>query len=331
MKRISAVATVALCAIALSVFAQPISFEKVEMKIATPVAKETPPAPGAQEVPLTPETQMKPVTPETMEKSSPPEPGQETLRIITDFNHPPFTFIEKGKRTGFEVDLGDAIGKEMGVKVEWIQKNFNISTYASALEAGSADMAMASITITDKRKRQLAFTEPYFRTSLSVAVQRDVDWRPNAFRTGLKNWLVGVVRGTTAESWARANLAAKIKTYYSPDRLIQALKNSKADKVARGLGLPKKATGFCIIMDQPVMTWALSKRAYRFQIVERDVDHQYYAIAVSKNNTKLLEELNATLERLDKNDVYDKIYEKWYTKAQDLPLFEKSRSSGSSK
>jgi ABC-type amino acid transport substrate-binding protein len=126
MKRISAVATVALCAIALSVLAQPISFEKVEMKLATPVAKETHPAPGTQEVPLTPGAQVKPVTPEAMENSSPPEPGQETLRIITDFNHPPFTFIEKGKRTGFEVDLGDAIGKEMGVKVEWIQKNFNI-------------------------------------------------------------------------------------------------------------------------------------------------------------------------------------------------------------
>ena len=314
MKYVSAV-TAAVCVTTCSVFAQTVAVEKVPVKISSPVAKAEP-------------------------GSAKSASDERTLRFITAFDSPPFSFKEGIKNEGFEIELGEAIGKEMGAKVEWIKKNFNISTYVSALDSGSADAAIAAISITENRRKQLAFTRPYFRTSLAAAVQKDIDWRHNKFTTGLKNWLVGVVRGTTGERWARKNLAATVRTYSTPDRLYQALKDMNPQKLAKELKKPdpgtrellssapkmrdlKGETGFCALLDAPILAWIFSKHAYRCKIVEEGIDHEDYGIAVSKRNTELLAELNAALESLDKSGVYDRIYEKWYTKASDLPLLKK--------
>ena len=126
-----------------------------------------------------------------------------------------------------------------------------------------------------------------------------------AFKNGLTSKIrVGVLRRSTGEEWARKNLKATRKTYSSPDRLARALKNSE-------VGI--------ILLDKPILIWTMANRHYKFKIVEEGIDHQDYAIAVSKDNQKLLDELNTALEKLDADGVYDSIYEKWYHISQDLP------------
>ena len=334
--RLSAVLLpLSLLALAPPAIAQQGTMERVTVQVSTPAAG------GAKVVPAV--VQKEPAAAEKGAARTPTAKEGRTLRLLSDFGSPPFSFRDGMERKGFEVDLGEAIGREMGAKVEWVQKNFSIASYASALDSGAADAAIASITITDDRKRRLAFTRPYFRTSLAAAVQNDIDWRTNDFRRGLKNWLVGVVRGTTSETWARNHLASEVKTYSTPKRLCQALKDMTPRKLAQYLKKPDASvamllsgvrkmkdlngkTGFCIILDQPVLTWTLSKYHYRFEIVERGFDHQYYGIAVSKRKPELLSELNAALEALDKKGIYGKIYEKWYAKAEKLPLFEKKEA-----
>lgn len=245
---------------------------------------------------------------------SPEKPGR-TLRIISDFDSPCFSFRDGMKNVGFEVDLGEALGKEMGAAIEWSQMAFNVNAYASALDKGSADAAISSISINPERREMLAFTKPYFLTSLAIAAKKGVDWDHQWFTTGLQGWTVGVMRGTTGERWARENLAAEVKTYSGVDRLANALKDST---------MPSKngKSGFCIMHDQAILVWALADYAYHYEIVERNIVRENYGIAVSKNNPKLLAELNVALEKLRGNGVYKKIYQKWYHEAQDLPLFD---------
>lgn len=305
MKAFAVLVVVTVCIVAFSVFAQPVTVEveKVPVKASSPdesVGLEST-KPRSPVKASSPGDKAEPV-------SAKPNPEGNKLRLITDFNTPPFSFKEGMEPVGFEIDLADAIAKELGERVEWIQKGFNINTYASALDAGSADAAIASITINDERKKKLDFTRPYFRTSLSVAARKDVDWKHNDFTTGLKDWVVGVVKNTTSEDWARKELAAEIKTYATPERLASALKDTKFEK------------HFCIIFDHPLLIGVLDRQGYRFEIVEKAFEQQSYGIAVKKGNTELISKLNAALDELDKNGVYDKLYYKWYTKAEDSPL-----------
>jgi len=244
---------------------------------------------------------------EVMPSDSSPEeqPMDNSLTFISDLDTPPFAFVENFKNVGFEIELGEALGKEMGRPVKWIKQSFNIPTFASSLRAGRADAVLSSMTVTEDRKQYFDFSRPYFRTSLAVAAPRDVDWNSQNFRNGLSSKVrVGVLRRSTGEVWARKNLKATRKTYSSPQRLARALNN-------REVGL--------ILIDKPVLTWELAKRHYKFKIVEEGLESQDYAIASSKTNQKLIAELNAALEKLDADGVYDSIYEKWYTIYQDLP------------
>jgi ABC-type amino acid transport substrate-binding protein len=274
------------------IFAQQATFQKVPVEIATPGGKGE----AQQTAP---------------EGSKAAEKGK-TLRIISGFDSPPLSYRDGVEKKGFEVELGDALANEMGRKARWIEKNFSIPAYESELDAGDADAAMSGITITEDRERELAFSKPYLKTGFAIAANKDVDWQHNWFTTGLKKWRVGVVRDTLGDQWARDNLAAEIKTYASAERLVQALKNFTLGE----RGKP----GFCILHDQAILLWLLSNYDYHFQIVEKDVDPQFYGIAVSKKNKELLSEINDALLRLNQNGTYRKIYQKWYNEGKDLPI-----------
>jgi len=273
--------------------------------IAACVCAQTPPGEKAQAPPPSVNDQA---------KAESPLDSQRTLRVISAFDSPPFAYKKGITRSGFEVDLIEALARELGAKVGWVEMNFNINMYASALDRGSADAAISSISITPDRKEKIAFSHPYYRASFAVAVKKDVDWQHNWFTSGLKGWKVGVMRNTTAESWARKNLDANVETYASIDRLAQALKNSKG-------ALKSGRAGFCIMHDEAILKWVLSDYSYHFEIVERKIAQEDYGIAVSKGNTKLLTELNAALEKLRANGTYKKLRTKWYRQAEDLPLF----------
>lgn len=242
-------------------------------------------------------------------QAPPPKPTAKdagrTLRFISDFVSPPFSFVDRSKKVGFELDLGQALGKELGARVQWIQKGFNLGAYESLLKSGAADAVISSTSITPERERRFDFTVPYYRSSLAVAAIKDMDWVHSDFVNGLKDRQVGVLRRSTSYDWARRNLAAKRVNFYSPQRMAQALRDEKI---------------FCILIDEDILKWVLHDNAYRFQEVERDLDHEDYGIMVKKGNKALLSELNGALKSLDEKNVYDEIYAKWFTRRMDLPV-----------
>ena len=228
-----------------------------------------------------------------------------TLRLISDFSSPPFSFEEGLKRQGFEVDLGEALGEELGVRVEWDKQIFNIPTLSSALESGRADAVISSLSLTEDRKQYFDFTRPYFKTNLAAAILKEYrDFLKN-FDKRLEGVKVGVMKGSTGEKWVKKNLSPRtISTYDSPDRLARALRNDNV-KV--------------IFLDEAILQYLLARRSYRFEIPKTDLDQEIYAIAVRKGNQKLVDELNAALEKLDETGVYDQIYNEWFGPARSLP------------
>lgn len=243
------------------------------------------------------------------EESVPPVPAEpaavKPLRLISSFDAPPFAYVEAGRKIGFEVDLGEAIGKVLGRPVEWLQRPFNIPALASELNAGRADAILASMTATGEREQYFIFTIPYYRTSLTVATFRDVDWDHTAFRDGLSKAVrVGVLRRTTGEAWAQKNLQATRETFETPARLARALNDREVAM---------------ILVDAPILRWELAKRHYKFKVVEQGIDRQDYAIAVGRSNPAMVGELNGALKKLERDGVYGEIYRKWYETSARLP------------
>ena len=235
------------------------------------------------------------------------------LRFLSSFDVPPFSFSEAGRKVGFEVDLGEALGEALGRPVKWIQRPFNIPSLSSEINGGRADAILDAVTVTEDREQYFLFTIPYYRTSLAVATYQDVDWDSSAFRFGLRRIIrVGVMRRTTGEEWARKNLEATRVTFDSPSRLARALNDREVE---------------LILFDEPILRWELAKRHYKFKIVETGIDSQDYAIAVSPSNPDLVGELNGALKKLEEDGVYSEIYQKWYNAAGQLPELGKIRGA----
>ena len=231
-----------------------------------------------------------------------PRPAPRVLRFLTDFESPPFSFQEGANPAGFDIDLGEALGRELSAKIEWLPAEFDIPSYSHALDAGGADAALTAISITKTRQLYLDFTRPYFSTSLAVAVREDTEWSPVEFSAlGLDGKVVGVMKGTTGEAWARKNLKATVKTYDSIVSLIGALKE--------GGNL-----SYAVVVDEAILKYLANRSAHKFKIVERDLGQEDYGIAVKRGNTKLSAELNSALKRVDKSGDYDRIYQKWFGK-----------------
>ena len=113
------------------------------------------------------------------------------LRVATDATFPPMEFVENGKKTGFDVELVEAVAAKMGKKVEWVDIDFK--GLVPGLIAKRYDMAVSAIYITEERKKVVDFTQSYYAGGLVAMVK---DGSPIAKLTDLNGKKVSVQVGT---------------------------------------------------------------------------------------------------------------------------------------
>lgn len=88
------------------------------------------------------------------------------LKVGTETEFAPFDFIDKGKHVGLNVDLFDEIGKEMGVKIEWVTLPWD--GVLPGLETGKFDMVAGPATITKKRLERYKFSPPIAEATVAL-------------------------------------------------------------------------------------------------------------------------------------------------------------------
>ena len=91
-----------------------------------------------------------------------------TLLVGTNAEFVPYEYIEDGKLVGFDIELMDAIGKELGYEVKW--SNMNFEGLLPALQMNKIDAVIAGMSATAERKKAVGFSKPYLNFSSAHSV-----------------------------------------------------------------------------------------------------------------------------------------------------------------
>ncbi|MGQ0285957.1 arginine ABC transporter substrate-binding protein [Pasteurellaceae bacterium 22721_9_1] len=210
-------------------------------------------------------------------------------------SYPPFELTnEKGEIIGFDVDIANAICKEIQANCSF--KNQAFDALIPGLKQKRFDASISAIDITESRAKQVAFSAPYYDSSASFITIKDKFDLNSA-----KN--VGVQNGTTFQQYVVAETKQYApKSYASLQDAILDLKNGRID---------------LIFGDTAVLADMLSKEPNLAFVGDKVTNQKYFGnglgIATHLKNKELIEDLNKGLEAIKANGEYQKIYDKWMT------------------
>ncbi len=218
--------------------------------------------------------------------------AQETIRAVTDATFPPMEFVKDGKRTGFDIDLVEALAAAMGKKVEWIDIDFK--GLIPALQAGRADIAVSAIYITPERSKVVDFTDPYYAGGLVVLTKKGGGIKGLKDLDGRK---VSVQVGTKSVNYLKEHFPAVQRVEVEKNQeMFNLVQIGRADAAVTGKPAAKlfaQSTTDLTVLDEQVTT-------------------EDYGIAVPKNKPELTRGLNEALKKIKADGSYQAIVNKWF-------------------
>lgn len=225
-----------------------------------------------------------------------PSFGEEkVLRVAGDNNYPPYEFVdEKGEFRGFAVDIMSAVGKEAGYKIEYLPMAWEDAI--NALENNQVDVIQC-MSVTESREEKFAFTDPILENSAALFVRAE-----NTYITSLED-----LKGKRIAYQAADVGYEKIKELENVE-LIDFSNQPEA------LGILIRGEVDAVVGNRLTGKYILQKEQLvdKIKIVGEDISVNSVALAVSKDNQQLLDNLNRGLRKIKKNSVYDKIYSRWF-------------------
>lgn len=220
----------------------------------------------------------------------------DTLRVGMSGGYYPFTFVEQDELKGFEVDVMNAVGEQIGEDIEFVTASF--SGLAGMLDSGRIDTIANQITITPERQAKYAFTQPYVYDGAQVVVREGNDAIQGV--EDLKGKTVAVNLGSNYEQLLRELPYADqidIKTYDS---------NIEQD-VALG-----RADAF--VMDRVSATQVIKDKPLPLQLAGKPFSGIENALPFRDDEAgrALRDRVDAALAELRENGTLTQISEKWF-------------------
>ncbi|GME34109.1 glutamine ABC transporter substrate-binding protein GlnH [Pantoea sp. QMID2] len=221
--------------------------------------------------------------------------AEKKLVVATDTAFVPFEFKQGDKYVGFDVDLWDAIAKEL--KLDYTLKPMDFSGIIPALQTRNVDLALAGITITEERKKAIAFSDGYYKSGLQVMVRNNENDIKGI--SDLNGKVVAVKSGTGSVEYAKANIKSKdLRQFPNIDSAYMELGTNRADAV---------------LHDTPNILYFIHTAGKgRFKAVGDSIEAQQYGIAFPKGSDDLREKVNGALKTLKENGTYNTLYKKWF-------------------
>lgn len=224
---------------------------------------------------------------------------KQTYVVGSGGTYRPFEFENSQKELeGFDIDLIKAIA---------IAENFDIKLINTpweglfaTLDSGERDMVISGITITDKRKQSMDFSNPYFPAEQVIATPKKS--QIDSLEALKNNRSVGVVNGSTGDIVASEVLGKtsnSIRRFDNTPLMLQELYEEGINAAIGDVGVIK-----FYIKTHPGKEFDL--------VSDNKFTQQYFGIAVAKGNDELRHKINSGLAKIIADGTYAKIYEKWF-------------------
>lgn len=215
-----------------------------------------------------------------------------------DATWPPMEFVDtdSGEVVGFTVDLVRAIAQEEGFGVSF--QTVSWSGIFAGLTKGDYDGISSSVTITEERKKTMAFSDAYFNAGQMLAINKKLAGKVNSL-TDLVGKEVGAQIGTTGANEVAKHEGVILKTYDALGPAVEELANETLDG---------------IVADTPLIAdYLLKNKRYAglFITVGEPMTTEEYGFVFTLENTELLNKMNSGLAKVKASGEYDKIYAKW--------------------
>lgn len=200
-----------------------------------------------------------------------------------------------GEVEGFDVDIAKQVAKKVfGDESKLELKEVTSKTRIPMLNNGEIDMIIATMTITEDRKKEVDFSDVYFKAGQSLLVKK------GSSITGIADVtkdtkVLGVKGATSIKNIEEKIPGLKVQQYENYQEAFTALRAGKGD---------------ALTTDNAIL-YGMTKQDDNYEVVGGTFTDEPYGIAIKKGESALVALVNDTLKGLRDSGEYDGIYEKW--------------------
>ena len=226
--------------------------------------------------------------------------GHFTLGLDADFAPMCFT-DDNGEIVGFDIDLAKAVGEKMGVDVEvkpidWDSKDMELSS-------GKIDVIWNGFSITDERRQEVLFSNPYLSTKQSIVVKKGSDITKKADLAGKK---IALQDGSTSEDALKADTATyesvgddNISRFKENSQVLMEVDSGRADAA---------------VIDEVFVRYYLQKENLldKYTVLEEGFDEEDYGVGGRNGDYALMEAINKALDECKADGTTSEISQKWF-------------------
>lgn len=220
------------------------------------------------------------------------EKKNKKLYVGTNAEFEPFEYRDGGNIVGFDIELIGEISKLINKDIEVEDMAFD--GLLPALQTKKIDLIIAGMTATEERKKFVNFSESYYKSQQAIVVNKDENGINNF--DNLIGKEVGVVLGYTGDIIVSEIANVKVQRYNATSEAIMALKSKKVQAV--------------VLDYEPAKNY--SAQNPELKLIETDSQSEEYAIAIRKEDTQLLNDINKALATLKENGTYDALLNKYF-------------------
>ena len=220
------------------------------------------------------------------------EKENKKLYVGTNAEFEPFEYREGGNIVGFDIELIGEISKLINKDIEVEDMAFD--GLLPALQTKKIDLIIAGMTATEERKKFVNFSESYYKSQQAIVVNKDENGINNF--DNLIGKEVGVVLGYTGDIIVSEMANVKVQRYNATSEAIMALKSKKVQAV--------------VLDYEPAKNY--SAQNPELKLIETDSQSEEYAIAIRKEDTQLLNDINKALATLKEDGTYAALLNKYF-------------------
>ncbi len=222
------------------------------------------------------------------------------LILATSADFPPYEYMEGSEYAGIDIEIAGLIAEKLGA--ELVVENMNFNSVIDSIQAGKADIGMSGITVTEKRKQSVNFSDSYTTAVQAIIVPENspIKTVDDIYADGAA-YKFGVQLSTTGDIYISGEintdktLNGTVEQYTTGAEAVAALVAGKID---------------CVVIDnEPAKSFVKANEGLK--VLETEYAVEDYAIALSKDNPELLAEVNETLAEIKANGKLNEIITKY--------------------